>query len=88
MSAVAVQQKPFMKCSMCNIPVMPGSKVLVIVKASDGALILRWSCEHYPVNESDKSIVAILGAMECATLWFNTYIRLVHDCNGHKAMAS
>jgi hypothetical protein len=77
-----------MKCTVCSVEVQPGSKVLVVTKGNDGALALRWSCEHYPVNESDTSIVAVLGAVHCANLWFGAYLRRVHDCNGHKARVS
>lgn len=77
-----------MKCSMCSVEVQAGQKVLVVTKGDDGAFVLRWSCEHYPLNENDHSIVAVLGAMHCATLWFGAYLRRVHDCSGHKARAS
>jgi hypothetical protein len=76
-----------MKCSMCSVEVQSGQKVLVVTKDGE-ALVLRWSCEHFPVDEKDSNIVAILASMHCRNLWFGDYSRRVHDCSGHKARAS
>jgi hypothetical protein len=77
-----------MKCSRCNVPVPPGSKCLVVMReGDDGPLMLRWNCEHFPLDESDPRIVAVLGAQHCARLWFDDYLLAVRQCS-HKAASA
>jgi hypothetical protein len=75
-----------MKCTNCNLDVAPHSKVLVVYKHPDGVL-LSWKCEHFPFNESDQNIVAVLASADCSLDWFIEWRMEVLHCQDerHKA---
>lgn len=71
---------------MCNGEVQAGSKVLVVLRGDDEqTLTLRWSCQHFPIDEKDGRILAILASQHCRNLWFGKYFQAVHDCSKHGA---
>jgi len=85
-SAVWAVTSKAMRCTNCNLEVAPHSTLLVVYKHPDGVLF-SWKCEHFPFDETDPNIMAILSSADCSLDWFIDWQMQVLHCQDERHRA-